>query len=354
MSAKRTALSVLVVLGLVVILASVLLWLNLSHLSRNLAQRAIPGLNFDEITVRWNRIEITEFAYASASSFQTRLAAPSVQVRPAFLSFLREEIEVSRLAVSSPELRLERKRTTETTERSPEESRMVGRQAVFEEIEINKGKGEFIDHLVDGPPARLGLSNVDIRLSDLHYPAKAGAVGIEASANIESEPTGRAELSGWVDTVNRSAEIRLVLTALDLRQLEPYLKGDLQILEDAVGQTDLEVELSMLGGEYRATGEITLSELRVAADGQSRFGRVLLREYLKLRGNRIQVPFEVTGNLDRAEHLLDISALLSGILRPELDLEALEKRIGPEQVQEAERRLRRLRDRGRELKDLFR
>ena len=117
----------------------------------------------------------------------------------------------------------------------------------------------------------------------------------------------------------------------------------------------MHVEVQMTGGAYTATGELSIADLRLPrGQSQPRLTSLLLTQYLKLHGNRVSVPFKLTGDLRKKEHRLDLSALLSGIVNQEIGNEALQKKIGlPKNLENLDQDLRDLKERAKKLRKLF-
>jgi hypothetical protein len=326
------------IIGVVVVIvaAAVLLRLSLSQLGKTLAEEKLPGLSLGSLDVGWNRINITDFRYVSKGAVQTRLTAQSVEARPSFLSFLGNEVEVSKLNVFQPDFHLVRMPEREPTTTS---GRQTGQQtsedesgmaAAIKRITIRDGKGDIEDRTLDGPPARVTLEDIQLNLEDVKYPPQPGAVYVDGSAVIKGQPDGHVSLSGWIDRVDQSADLKIRITSLDLRHLHPYLRRRMRTLETATGKADIQVNLVMNSGVYDATGEVTITDLnllREEGEGQG-FAADLLRQYVKLQGNRVSAPFEIKGNLRTNQYRVDFGAILAGILTPQVGIEALQKRFG--------------------------
>ena len=337
-----------------------LLWLSLSSLGKSLAEEGVPGLTMGVIDVGWNRIKIDDFKYnGKGASVQARLGAHEVDARPTFLSFLRNDIEVANLDIQSPDFQLVRMpsspgagggkpgpaTTTATTE--------PGRVATFKQITLEGGSGVIEDRTVDGPPARVELKDIQLTVKDLKFPAQAGAVYTRGAATVKGQPDGQVNLSGWIDRVNQSADLKVTVTSLDLRLLRPYMRGRVRSLETAEGEADIQVDLTMLAGAYEANGVITLSDLNLIKNASERenFTGNLLRQYLKLKGNRVSAPFRVKGDLRSNQHQVDFGAILSGVLAEEVGPDALQKRFGT--PSDLPKNLEDLKTRTKSLRDIF-
>ncbi len=348
----------LVVVVAASVLVAVLLWLNLSRLTRKLAQEQIPGLTFSEIEIAWDRVKLSDFRYLSGNSLVASIDARSVDVHPTFLSFLKDQIEVRQLVIKLPQFRLVKRPEEKPPQPGPPTSagQAAKARADFKHISLVDGRGEIEDRTVSGPPARLVLDQISIVLRDFKYPVAAGLTALDASCVIKGQPDGKAHLSGWLDPVNQSSELRVQATSLDLKNLRPYFRDRVHAIENADGTADLELELLMTNGSYTATGELTLGNLHLPRGDQKQGGLpgLLLTQYLKLHGNRVTIPFKLTGDLRKNEHRLDLSALLSGIINQEIGNEALQKKVGlPKNVESLDKDLRRLQEGAKKLRKLF-
>jgi len=341
------------------VLVSVLLWLNLSRLTKKFAREQIPGLTLGEARFAWNRVKLSDFRYRSGTSLVVSVAARSVDAHPTFLSFLKPEIAVRQLAIESPQFRLVKQQREEEPPGRPPESgstQPAQARADFKQVSLVSGRGEIEDRTVSGPPVHLTLEQINVLLQDFRYPVVAGSTAVEASCVIKGQPDGNVHLAGWVDSVNQSAELRLDTTSLDLKNLRPYLRDRVHTIENAEGTADLRLDFLMTSGAYTATGELTLANLQLPASDQtrSRIPALLLTQYLKLHDNRVTVPFKVTGDLRKKEHRLDLSALLSGIINQEIGNEALQKKIGlPKNLESLDQDLQKLKERAKKLRKLF-
>ena len=355
---SRLLKTALVVLFAASIAVAGLLWLNLSRLTAKFAQEQIPGLTVGEVQLAWNRVKLAEFRYLSGNSLVASVAARSVDAHPTFLSFLKQEIEVRRLVIKSPEFRLVKQQPEDKPQAGPASgtAKPAQARADFKYVTLVAGHGEIEDRTVSGPPARLTLDQIDLVLQNFRYPIVAGSTDVEATCVIKGQPDGRAHLAGWLDTVNQSAELRLDATSLDLKNLRPYFRDRVHAIETANGTADLRVDLSMTNGAYTATGELTLADLQLPPrEGtQVRLPTLLLTQYLKLHRNRVTVPFKITGDVRKQEHRLDLSALLSGVINQEIGNEALQKKIGlPKNFETLDQDLRQLKEKAKKLRKLF-
>ncbi|RPJ86253.1 MAG: hypothetical protein EHM18_07200, partial [Acidobacteria bacterium] len=149
------------------VLVAVLLWLNVSRLTRKLAQEQIPGLSLGEVDLAWNSVKLTDFRYVSGNSLVANVEAGSVDAYPTFLSFLRDEIEVRQLVIKSPHFRL--------VKREPDKSQTAAgpgkdgadpakARADFKQVTLISGKGEIEDRTVSGPAAKLTLDEINVTI----------------------------------------------------------------------------------------------------------------------------------------------------------------------------------------------
>jgi len=355
MSLKKLKISLLVLAGALVV-AALLLWFNLSQLTRKFANEQIPGLTVGKVELSWNRVKLTDFSYSSGGSVAVGVTARSVEAHPTFLSFLTEEIEVAKLDIAAGSFRLVRK------EKSPPQpsnggqpAGKPGARADFKEIRLLDGKGEIVDETVPGSP-RVTLQDLELQLKDLKYPIFGGATSIDGYCVVKGQPDGQAQLTGWIDAVNQSAELHLNLASVDLKNLRPYFENRVRTIEGADGTADLELAVSMVNGTYNATGAVTLADLHLgqAPEESLKLPMLLLVQYLKFNGNRVKIPFKITGDLKNREHRVNFAALLSDVLNQELSLEALQKKTGLERsFKDLDKDLRRLKDKAKELRKLF-
>lgn len=345
------------------------LYSSMSHLTRELAEKRVPGLTFSDLEIGWNLLTIRGIRYVDPETDRLLLSADQVVISPSFTSFFSDEIQVSSIDIVTPyvyvlrdsEGRLHlplprREPSTADTGGNPGEEPSSLRVAI-NEISGATGSGEFIDQTVVGPDAHYRLSNLNFSVRDLRYPPQNRPVQFEVSSFIEGETTSQLQISGWYDFVASSADLAVHLQDFTFNQGEPYLRERIRVEELGEGRIDADADLKMTEGQYTVTGHLTLTDF-VVSQLQERllgFPTEILQVFLRDTGGEVIVPFDFKGRLGEGGEPFDPGALLMNRLEEELGSNAalldLLKERDSEKVRE---KLEELKKKGERLRDLFR
>jgi hypothetical protein len=343
-----------------------LLWMNVAWLARQLAERQFAGLTVANVEVRWNELLLEGVVYTPPGEESVSIQAARVHLRPSFLSFLRDRIEIPSAELESTELRVVRmadgslRLPVPPPPEAPEPA--PTRALLVERLQAAPGIVTFIDQSTGAPYARLGLTDISLDLQNLRLPAEPGRIPFRLAAGLE--PQGEMRAAGWIDSVGRSADLEVHLQGLPLAQVQPYLRDrlDTSAVTALVG---LQADWSMSGGRYTVTGEIFLSDLQFES-GSRLFGIPVatLSTYLqRLEGQTLSVPFDFTGDISQSPMeqglatvlvqslILQLGAPALETLRDEItreDLETLREQLRKGDIRGAREHLR---DRARELRD---
>lgn len=344
-------------------------YLGISSLARRLADENMPGLSFAEMEVGWNRIQLSEVKYTSPVTRKETLSADVIKISPSYLSFLSDTVRVGSLQIDSPYIYLERDRSgrlilpfPESLEGAAEEGTESGNpgfQALFQNVEVTGGRGEFLDRSVGEPFAHYKFSELYLIVDNLRYPVGDQKVDLELSLQLEGQQPGKLNLEGWVQPGQTSSDLAVEVNRLHLPELEPYLRGVAALRGIRSGTVDSRSTLEMERRHYIAEGEMSLLDLDFGGSGGSLLGvpSQLVTDFLKSQGNSLVIPFQIEGDLDgqsdpRAQLIEAIQAALVQTLGigSLTDLQNLLKKGNVEDLNEGRQQLEEQKDK---IRDLF-
>jgi hypothetical protein len=334
----------------------VFIWLNLSSLARRIVESQTPGLTVAALDVGWNRLEGAEVKYRTDGPPRLELEAQAVEMKPAFLSLLSDEITVASVLIRAPSLRLERAGGRSSPSRAPEPSSVPppvpARSLYIREIEITGGRAEFVDKTLSPPVPRYRLKDIQLVLREVRFPQQ-GNVDMTLSCAVEGRPEGQLTASGWINPSTQSADLKITARRLDLALLEPYLRGGLHAARGADAEVGSTLNLDMKTGRFTAQGELTLENIELPGGAQTRFmgvPGVLLVGFLQMHGNQLTIPFKFSGDINRRSSDSGLAAALADSLikRTGLRADGIQKKVED---------FEKLKEKGKELKrtlqDLF-
>lgn len=281
-----------------------------------------------DVVVRWNALELHDVVVRAADGWpvQDELRARVVRVVPALMSLLRGDIEVRELRLEGAYLSMLRARNgrlrvlpavlepaaapqgrqddapgTQSDAAVEAYSDEAPAHVIrFDSIVLVDGALDYCDATVARKPHCIALRALDGRLSDLRIPTLDAASTLTLAGTVAG-PTrdGHLALEGSLTMATRDMDLKLDLTGVDLRSVEPYLvkAADAGVKR---GVLDLSMHAKVLKRRLDAPGRLTLSELELVEHGHSALGlpRALVVSALKDRSGRIQVDFTLKGNLD--------------------------------------------------------
>ena len=300
---------ILVFAGLFVVLivAVVLIFSNLSGIARGFVEEKVPGMTFSEIDVSWSELSIYGVEYSSEG--KVRLKTDRIQLRPSLSSFWSDTFKIRSIEAAQAYVYIEKKANGEivwpvpkpaesSKTKTEEKDSTEGPPAVhLGEFSIRDGSGEFLDRSVGSPPAHFKIKDVNLTVSNLRYPAEPGSMDVDLSLVVEGPKDTRVSASGWVDPVGESADMEAKIERLDLSQAQPYLRKSDQSIKPSEGTLDGDAEWEMDQGDYTLSGEVVLSDLKFQrSGGMAGLSAMLVEQYLKATGEPMTFPFEIKGN----------------------------------------------------------
>lgn len=179
-------------------------------------------------------------------------------------------------------------------------------------LAFHGGAIEFFDASVRQPPQKIRIEGLHAELSDIHLPAMDRRMKIAIGGVIKGVARdGKVAIDGWLELAARNSSIASSIRGADLVLLEPYL---VKAAETGVkkGALDLDLKSVVTANKLNAGGSVTLSGLELESTGgaaSSFMGmpRALVISALKNRGDQINVPFTLTGDLNDPKFSLNAS-----------------------------------------------
>jgi len=194
-------------------------------------------------------------------------------------------------------------------------------QVAISEVLVHDGRIELIDWTVGGPPVRLRLEQVQVKVQQLAVPLAPGKSPLEFEGVLRGKKVdGRVRLSGWVSPITRDASIKATLRSIDLTLLGPYLLTAQEARVER-GRLDMDLDFQVRQRKVNAPGKVTLADLELKSPpgivnaflGLPRQG---ILNMLKTREGKIEIAFRVEGDLSDPRFQLQKSfatAMASGL-----------------------------------------
>lgn len=328
---KKVGVTVLVLVLLLVIGVS-LAYLNISSLAQSLSQRGVPGLSFGKLEVGWNGVELRDIEYQSPESERGAIKASSILIRPSVRSLFTDVLRITTVQIDEPFLHIERDEKghlelpfgTSSGDESSEGIDFTGRSLLVERSGVSAGKGEFVDRSVGRPYARYEVRDVHLSIEDLRLPPARSVLQLFLKVPGRSE--GSLELDGWVNPTESSCNLRIQVGNLDIKHLEPYLRGVQYVRSLPAGTLGADLDLSMDRGQYKLAGGLKLTHVSggpTGGDSPKSFSTVL-SDFLRQHGE-VTIPVDIEGDLNQPGQQRHIAATLASALVGKLGLGALDQ-----------------------------
>ena len=196
-----------------------------------------PGSRLSELKVNWFSIELFGLSIDAPKGWPTTrtLEAERVRIVPDLRSLFSNRLRISSIVVENSYLSVlrnpgklimvpsltERERNRKDT--PSDQDAANGRAVTISKIEIKNGSLDLYDATVSRPPLKVRMAEIEAAIRDVATPA-AEKTHFEFAGIVKGvKRDGRATLSGWVGPGARDSSSRVVLEAVDLVALQPYL-----------------------------------------------------------------------------------------------------------------------------------
>lgn len=269
-----------------------------------------PGSRIAELKVNWFSIEVLGLSIDGPRGWPAArtLEAERVTIVPDLRSLLTDQIRIASIVVERPYLSMLRTpgkliMVPSLTEReaSKADARSNGpaRAVMISTIELKNGSIELFDATVSRPPLKIRMEQIEAVINDVGAPA-AGRTSFDLAAIVKGvKRDGRAKVTGWVGPGARDSSSRIVLAAVDMVALQPYLvrKNETQVTR---GTLDLNLHSEVRNNNLDGKGKVVIKDLEFAP------GRVLLDTFMGVPRNA------VIGFLKDHNNAIDVDFVLKG------------------------------------------
>jgi Domain of Unknown Function (DUF748) len=271
-----------------------------------------PGSRLTELKVNWFSIELLGLSidgpkgWPAARTFE----AERVTIVPDLRTLFTDKIGIASIVVEKPYLsvlRLPGKLVMvpslmerDGNKRNGGSSQASTRAVMISTIKLKDGSLDLYDTTVSRPPLKTGMEEIEAVIRDVAAPASE-KTHFDLDGIVKGvKRDGRAKVSGWVGPGARDSSSRIVLEAVDLVALQPYLvkKNEAKI---AKGTLDLNLVSEVRNHNLDGKGKVILHDLEFAPasgyfDTFMGLPRNAVIGFLKDNNNAIDADFTLTGN----------------------------------------------------------
>jgi hypothetical protein len=268
-----------------------------------------PGSLLTELKVNWFTIELIGLSIDGPKGWPTArtFEAKRVTIVPDLRTLFTNEIRIASIVIEKPYLSMLRNpgrlvlipSLTDRDEKALS-NKESARAVMISTIEIKDGSLDLYDATVSRPPLKTRMEEIDAVIQDVAAPA-AEKIRFDLTGIVRGvKRDGRAKVSGWVGPAAKDSSSRIVLEAVDLVALQPYLvkKSEARV---AKGTLDLNLASEVRNNNLNGKGKVILKDLTFAPsrgffDTFMGLPRNAVISFLKDNNNAIDVDFTLTGN----------------------------------------------------------
>ncbi len=271
-----------------------------------------PGSRLTELKVNWFSIELIGLSidapkgWPAARTFE----AERVTIIPDLRTLFTDKIRISSIVIEKPYLSVLRNpgklimvpslTEREKNQRNDGSSQASARAVMISTIELKNGSLDLYDTTVSRPPLRTRMEEIQAKIQDVAAPA-AEKTRFDLTGIVKGiKRDGRAKVNGWVGPGARDSSSRIVLEAVDLMALQPYLvkRNEAKV---AKGTLDLNLASEVRNKNLDGKGKVVLQDLEFAPargyfDTFMGLPRNAVISFLKDNNNAIDVDFTLKGN----------------------------------------------------------
>ncbi len=268
-----------------------------------------PGSRLTELKVNWFTIELFGLSIDAPKGWPTARSfeAERVTIVPDLRTLFTKKIRISSIVIEKPYLSMLRNpgklvMVPSLTEREDkaQPNEQSSHEVVISRIELRTGSVDFYDATVSRPPYKTRIEEIDALIQDVATPA-ADKTRFDLTGVVKGvRRDGRGKVSGWVGPAARDSSSRVILDAVDLVALQPYLvkKNEARV---AKGTLDLNLASEVRNNNLDGKGKLILKDLTFAPssgffDTFMGLPRNAVISFLKDNNNAIDVDFVLTGN----------------------------------------------------------
>ena len=268
-----------------------------------------PGSRLTELKVNWFSIELLGLSIDAPKDWPARrtFEAQRVTIVPDLRSLLTDQIRISSIVIENPYLSMLRTPgnlmmvPSLTEQRGPTNpSNRSARAVMISTIELKNGSVDLYDATVSRPPLKTRMEEIDAMIQGVAAPSFE-RIHFDLTGIVKGvKRDGRAHVSGWVGPGAKDSSSRIVLDAVDLVALQPYLirSGEARV---ASGTLDLNLTSEVRNHNLDGKGKVNLKDLEFAPargyfDTFMGLPRNAVISFLKDNNNAISVDFVLNGN----------------------------------------------------------
>jgi len=280
-----------------------------------------PGSRLTELNVNWFSIEILGLSIDAPKGWPAArtLEAERITIVPDLRTLFSDQIRISSIVVDKPYLSMLRNpgklimvpslTEKEKQAKAADSESGAARALTISTIELKGGSLDLYDATVSRPPLKVRMEEIEAVIRDVAVPA-AEKTRFEIGGIVKGvKRDGRAKLSGWVGPGATDSSSRVVLEAVDLVPLQPYLikKNEARV---ARGTLDLNLATEVRNNNLDGNGKVVLRDLELARSGgyfDTFMGlpRNAVINFLKDNHNAIDVDFTLKGNTNNPSFSLN-------------------------------------------------
>ena len=270
------------------------------------------GSRLTELKVNWFSIELLGLSIDAPKGWPSvrTFAAERVIIVPDLRTLFTDKIRISSIVVEKPYLSILRYpgklimvpslTQREENQRNSKSDQAGAGAVMISTIELKNAGLDLYDATVSRPPLRVRIEEIEAVLQDVASPA-AEKTRFDLAGIVKGvKRDGRATVSGWVGPGARDSSSRVVLEAVDLVALQPYLvkRNEAQVSK---GTLDLNLASEVRNNHLDGKGKVILQDLEFAPSRgffETFMGlpRNAVISFLKDNNNAIDVDFTLRGN----------------------------------------------------------
>jgi len=271
-----------------------------------------PGSRLTELKVNWFSIELLGLSidapkgWPAARTFE----AERVTIVPDLRTLFTDKVGISSIVIEKPYLSVLRVpgklvlvpslMEQDEKQRDGRASRDGSRSVLISTIKLKDGNLDLYDTTVSRPPLKTRIEEIHAVIQDVAAPA-AEKTRFDLTGIVKGiKRDGRAKVNGWVGPGAKDSSSRIVLEAVDLVALQPYLvkKNEAHVTE---GTLDLNLASEVRNKNLDGKGKVVLHDLEFAPargyfDTFMGLPRNAVISFLKDNNNAIDVDFTLKGN----------------------------------------------------------
>jgi hypothetical protein len=268
-----------------------------------------PGSRLTELKVNWFTLELLGLSIDAPKGWPTArtFEAERVTIVPDLRTLFTDKIRIASMIIERPYLSVLRNPgklvmvpSLTDREKDSQPNNGSGRAVIISRIELRRGSLDFYDATVSRTPYKTRIEEIEAEIKDVATPA-ADKTHFDLTGIVKGvKRDGRGKVSGWVGPAARDSSSHIILEAVDLVALQPYLvkKTDARV---ANGTLDLNLGSEVRNNILNGKGKVVLRDLMFAPssgffDTFMGVPRNAVISFLKDNNNAIDVDFTLTGN----------------------------------------------------------